>query len=103
VICARAEELARDPRARRYDVIVARAVAPLAELARLALPLLQPGGSLVAWKREGEGWSEELATAASLVGADSLRVEPVSAPALIGALLVVVTPRHRASRAEAKI
>lgn len=95
VICARAEELARNPRSQRYDVIVARAVAPLAELARIATPLLRPGGSIVAWKRDGEGWSEELATATSLVGADALRVEPVATPSLNGALLVIVTPRRR--------
>jgi len=95
VVCARAEELARDPRGPRYDVILARAVAPLAELARLATPLLRPGGSLVAWKRDADGWPAELATAESLVGGITLRVERVAAPALAGALLVVITPSRR--------
>jgi 16S rRNA (guanine527-N7)-methyltransferase len=34
-----------------WPAVTARAVAPLAELAELALPLLRPGGVLVAWKR----------------------------------------------------
>ena len=90
VLNARAEDLAaRQPT--RYDLIAARAVAPLAELTRLALPLLAPGGHLLAWKREGEGWAAELATAASLVGGDAIRVERVVAPGLDGALLVLVS------------
>ncbi|HEX2755550.1 MAG TPA: 16S rRNA (guanine(527)-N(7))-methyltransferase RsmG [Candidatus Limnocylindrales bacterium] len=37
----------------RWPAVTARAVGPLAELAELALPLLCPGGVLVAWKRVG--------------------------------------------------
>jgi 16S rRNA (guanine527-N7)-methyltransferase len=40
-----------------FDTIIARAVAPVAQLARLAAPLLAPGGRLVACKgqvREAE-------------------------------------------------
>jgi len=49
----RAEALARDPRDRgAWPCVTARAVASLAELVELALPLLAPGGVLVAWKRE---------------------------------------------------
>lgn len=48
----RVEAIARDPRDReRWPAVTARAVAPLAELVELALPLLAPGGVLVAWKR----------------------------------------------------
>ena len=51
VVADRAESLARDPRHRgRWPAVTARAVASLAELVELALPLLQPGGSLIAWK-----------------------------------------------------
>ena len=98
VICARAEELARNGVGPRYDLIVARAVAPLAELVRFAAPLLRHGGSLVAWKRDGEGWSAELATAASLVGEAAMQIEPVAAPALAGSMLVVVTPENSPPR-----
>ncbi len=52
VVAERAEAMAREGRHRgRHDVVTARAVGPLAELAELALPLLRPGGLLVAWKR----------------------------------------------------
>lgn len=46
VVRARAEEL---PRA-SYDVVVARAVAPLPKLVHLALPVLATGGAVVALK-----------------------------------------------------
>jgi len=90
VLNARAEDLAaRQPT--RYDLIAARAVAPLAELTRLALPLLVPGGHLMAWKRESEGWEAELATAVSLVGEGVIRVERANVSELDGALLVLVS------------
>lgn len=55
VVAERAEAVARDRRHRgRYDLVTARAVGSLAELVELALPLLRPGGRLVAWKREVE-------------------------------------------------
>jgi 16S rRNA G527 N7-methylase RsmG len=72
-------------------VIVARAVAPLAELTRIALPLLATGGYLIAWKRDGDEWAEELATATSLVGPDAIRVHRVSQHGLNRALLVLVS------------
>ena len=90
VVQARAEELAAT-RPTRYDLIVARAVAPLAELTRLARPLLANGGTLVAWKRDGDAWEEELATATSLVGSGAIRVHHVSQRGLDRALLVLVS------------
>ena len=52
VAATRAETLAADPRHRgRWPAVTARAVAALADLVELALPLLADGGSLVAWKR----------------------------------------------------
>lgn len=47
VLRARAEDLAGTA---TYDVVVARAVAPLDRLARWALPLCRPGGDLLAIK-----------------------------------------------------
>ena len=48
----RAEALAADGRHRgRWPGVTVRAVATLAELVELAFPLLEPGGTLVAWKR----------------------------------------------------
>ena len=51
-VAERVEALAADPRDRgRWPAATARAVASLADLVELALPLLRPGGVLVAWKR----------------------------------------------------
>lgn len=90
VVHGRAEDLASQAPT-RYDVITARAVAPLAELTRFALPLLTAGGHLIVWKRDGEGWAKELATATSLVGRDSIRVHHVTHVGLDRALLVLVS------------
>ena len=52
VFSGRAETLAADARHReRWPAVIARAIAPLAELAEIALPLVSRGGILVAWKR----------------------------------------------------
>ena len=88
---SRAEELARS--GVRFDLITARAVAPLSELIRLSTPLLAPTGSLVAWKRAGADWDAEYATARSFVGAAAMEVIPLDVEALVGALLVRVTPQ----------
>jgi 16S rRNA (guanine527-N7)-methyltransferase len=50
VVRARAEELPAG--AGRHDLVTARALAPLPVLCEYAAPLLQVGGSLVAWKGE---------------------------------------------------
>ena len=57
VVAGRAESVAHDRRRRgRYDLVTARAIGSLAELVELALPMLRPGGRLVAWKRDVDGW-----------------------------------------------
>lgn len=54
VLCGRAEELGRQPEQRgAYDVVVARAVAPLAALAELCLPFARVGGCMIAMKKLG--------------------------------------------------
>lgn len=61
VVRARAEDYARqDP---RHDVVVARAVAPLDRLTDWAMPLLRPGGVLLAQK--GAAAAAELAAASA--------------------------------------
>jgi 16S rRNA (guanine527-N7)-methyltransferase len=47
---ARAEEWAAGEGREAYDVVTARALAPLAVLVEYAAPLLRAGGALVAWK-----------------------------------------------------
>ena len=75
----RAESLAADGRHReRWPAVVARAVGGLAELAELGLPLVAPGGVLVAWKR-GD-LAHELAAAEQplrVLGGDPPTVVPV--------------------------
>ena len=60
---ARSEELATAEGREAFDLVTARAVAPLSVLAELASPLLGEGGHLVAWKGDPEPESEETITA----------------------------------------
>jgi 16S rRNA (guanine527-N7)-methyltransferase len=98
---ARAEVLGRDPRDREaWPAVTARAVTSLAELVELALPLVAPGGVLVAWKREPLG--DELAEAAGAL--DALHAGPVEVvesgvPGLEAHRLVIVP---RAGRIDAR-
>jgi len=57
VVRSRAEDLAGV----RFDAVMARAVAPLGQLARWGLPLCRPGGTLIALK--GARVAEEVAAA----------------------------------------
>ena len=62
VLCGRAEELGRDVQHREtYDLVTARAVAPLATLSELCLPFAKVGGRFAAYK--GEQADAELAAA----------------------------------------
>jgi 16S rRNA (guanine527-N7)-methyltransferase len=77
VVCARAEDWARDepPDGGRegYGAVIVRAVGRLSTLAELASPLLGDGGVLVAWKgRRDADEEEELRRAA-----EPLAMEPV--------------------------
>jgi 16S rRNA (guanine527-N7)-methyltransferase len=104
VIPARAEELANDSGHRgRWDIVTARAVAPLPRLAALALPLVRPGGVLIAWKRDsGDGsLADEIRSAAPdierLGGAPDPIVECVPVVGLGDHRLVLVEKRFRVS------
>ena len=73
VVRARAEELVGKV---GFDVVTARAVAPIDRLARWALPLCRPGGELLAIK--GSGVHNELTAAAPILarlGAGPITVE----------------------------
>jgi 16S rRNA (guanine527-N7)-methyltransferase len=94
----RVEALASDARHRgRWPAITARAVASLGDLVELAVPLLEPGGMLVAWKR-GEIESEWVGAERALtaMGGGSLARRPVEVPGLERHCLIVVTARGRA-------
>ena len=96
VAATRAETLAADPHHRgRWSTVVVRAVGPLGELAELGLPLLAPGGVIVAWKRQGEerALEREIAAAEPLIaalGGGRPAVAPVTVPGLLDHVLVVV-------------
>jgi 16S rRNA (guanine527-N7)-methyltransferase len=78
VVCARAEEWSAGAGA--SDLVLARALAPLAVLCEYAAPLLGLGGTLVAWKgevSETEALEGERAAAAlGLSGASVVRSAP---------------------------
>jgi 16S rRNA (guanine527-N7)-methyltransferase len=66
VVAARAEEAGRDPELReRFDLAVARALAPLPVLVEYALPLLRPDGVLAAPK--GSSATRELDEASAAI------------------------------------
>ena len=89
---ARSETIARDPRDREaWPAVTARAVASLADLVELGLPLVAPGGVLVAWKRVP--LDEELDDAAGALAAlraGPVRVVPCGVPGLEDHRLIIV-------------
>ncbi len=68
----RSEEFAAGEGRERFDLAIARAVAPLSALAELASPLLHEGGTLLAWKGEREPEEERRVEAL----AERLAMEP---------------------------
>jgi 16S rRNA (guanine527-N7)-methyltransferase len=68
----RAEELVRTDLGGSFDLVTARAVAPLARLLPWTIPFLRAGGVLCAVK--GERWEEELRAAEPLLGRLGVRV-----------------------------
>ena len=91
----RAETLAHDRRDREaWPVVTSRAVASLAELVEIGLPLVAPGGVLVAWKQLP--LEDELAAARpalSALRAGSVTVHEAGVPGLESHVLVVVPRR----------
>jgi len=92
VVTARAEDLARDPEHReRYDLALARALAPLPVLVELALPLLRVGGCLATPK--GSGVRSEIAAAGpalAQLGGEIELVEPLPIESATPPQLVLV-------------
>ena len=82
VVQARAEEAAHDPAHReQYDLVLARAVARLAELAELTLPFAKVGGAVIAPKgADIADEVEEAAYAAEQMGAAPAITQTVSSP-----------------------
>lgn len=80
----RAEELGQDSHFReRYDVVLARAVADLAELAEYCLPLCRKGGCFIASKGADVAGEIELASdAIRLLGGELGKVKTYALPGL---------------------
>jgi len=76
-----------------WDVVTARAVGALDDLVEIGLPLLAPGGRLIAWKRGDIGGELDAGgRAAAALGGSSPEVRPLpAATGLAGHVLVVVT------------
>ncbi|MDQ3554823.1 MAG: 16S rRNA (guanine(527)-N(7))-methyltransferase RsmG [Chloroflexota bacterium] len=100
VLDGRAEDLARDEAHRAaWDVVTARAVAPMAELVELCLPFLRLGGRLIAWKRDDGAGSleQELGSARDalrICGGAAPGVHVVAAAGLEDHRLVVITKQR---------
>lgn len=76
---ARVEEWAAGEGREAYDVVTARALAPLSVLIEYAAPLLHPSGALVAWKGARDAEEERAGErAAGEVGMDRGVVVPVT-------------------------
>jgi 16S rRNA (guanine527-N7)-methyltransferase len=84
LVHGRAEELGRaDGQRERYDIVTARAVAPLNVLVEYMLPLVRVGGLAVAYK--GPGAPQEFIDARkaiSTLGGEAVRLAPVTVPYL---------------------
>lgn len=91
VLRSRAEDV---PSEDLFDIVTARAVAPMGRLAGWALPLVGPTGALLAMK--GESVDEELRESAALLetmGAESWTVERVGASVVEPPTVVAVVRR----------
>jgi 16S rRNA (guanine527-N7)-methyltransferase len=94
VIRGRAEEPAVKDRVGGADVITARAVAPLARLSEWSLPLLRPGGLLIAIKGVSARTEVERdSVAVGVAGGAIPRIETCGADVLATPTTVVVVER----------
>jgi 16S rRNA (guanine527-N7)-methyltransferase len=102
VLSDRAEALGQAQNHReRYAVATARACAALPVLAELALPLVSPGGLLIAWKGPLSAADDEVRRARVAIGqlgGGRLSIVDPGLPALGGHRLVTV-PKERATAA----
>jgi len=108
-IRARAEAFAHAREGREASNVVAvRAVASLAEIVELGMPLVRVGGELVAWKRDdpesARALDVEIESARSIIGATGGRLEGVEAvdsvaPGLLPGHVLVRIDKVRSSPA----
>jgi 16S rRNA (guanine527-N7)-methyltransferase len=90
VVAARAEDAGHDPRSReKFDVAVARAVAPLPVLVELCLPFVAVGGRLLAQKTDKEEVRDAI-RAIELCGGGSPSVVAAPSTARAGGTIISV-------------
>lgn len=91
---ARAEDLSRDPRWQPADVVTARAVAPLDRLLGWTIPLVKPGGRLLALKGSSAATEvEESRDTAHRLGVGRMSVVTCGAGVVEPATTVIVAER----------
>jgi 16S rRNA (guanine527-N7)-methyltransferase len=102
VVHGRAEEMGRKGEHRdRYDLVTARAVAPLNVLAEYLLPLVRPGGLAVIYKGPGAPQEfMEARQAIKLLGGDAVRLAPVEVPFLQEKRFVLLVKKLRPTPAQ---
>jgi len=96
IVTARAEDTGRDPLYReRFDLVLARGLAPLPVLLELTLPFLRVGGHLAAPKGSG-AWREIEASrrALELLGGAGVSSEPLNAPGGLAAQRLVIVEKR---------
>ena len=84
VLCARAEDAAKNDLREQFDAAVSRAVAAMNMLTELATPFVRIGGIFAAWK--GEAYAQELSDASdalSTLGCKVTGIHPLGQGALI--------------------
>ena len=95
VVQMRAEEAGKDAAFReQFDVVVARAVAPLAPLCEYCLPLVKVGGEMIAWKGS-EDEAPSARSAALKLGGEGLCSVFYELPAGYGARSLVFCKKVR--------
>lgn len=94
---ARAEEAGRDPKLReKFDVVVARAVAPMPVLAEYCLPLVRVGGVFYAMKgSKGMEEAEEGRQAISILGGKIVDIRHLTLPGLDDKRYIITIEKNR--------
>jgi 16S rRNA (guanine527-N7)-methyltransferase len=96
-IHGRAEEMARRREHReQYDVVIARAVAPLPTLVEYMLPFARPSGWCIAMKgAEAQAEAERAQKAIATLGGGAATIEPVTLPGVPDRRALVIIRKVR--------